>query len=79
MTPGRAGRTGGGREWLECRSPVRWRRGAFRSSFRDGIVGGRVAGSAGRRLGFLHLEIGIEGHLRRFEILFLYAIVFRLL
>ena len=28
--------------------------------------------------GFLHLAIEIEGHLRRFEILFLYAIVFRL-
>ena len=79
MTPGRAGRTGGGREWLECPGLVRWRAGLFGVRFAMGLLAAGVAGSAGRRLGFLHLEIEIEGHLRRFEILFLYAIMFRLL
>ena len=39
--------------------------------------GGRGIGR--KEAGFLHLKIEIEGYLRWFEILFLYAIVFRLL
>ena len=68
----------GGREWLECPGPLLWRRGAFRSSFRDGIVGGGGRGIGRKEAGFLHLVIEIEVHLRRFENLFLQAIVFRL-
>ena len=41
--------------------------------------GGEGRGIGRKEAGFLHLAIEIEGHLRRFEILFLYAIVFRLL
>ena len=79
MTPGRAGRLGGGREWLEC--PARSGGGAelFRSSFRDGIVGGEGRGIGRKEAGFLHFEVEIEVHLRRFEVLFLQAVVFRLL
>ena len=58
-------------------------RGAFWNSlgtrFAMGLLAARVAGSAGREAGFLYLEIEIEVHLRRFEVLFLQAIVFRLL
>ena len=44
------------------------------------VAGWRRGRGIGRKeAGFLHLEIEIEGHLRRFKILFLYAIVFRLL
>ena len=61
----------GGPEWLECPGPLLWRRGAFRSSFRDGIVGGGGRGIGRKEAGFLHLVIEIEVHLRRFENLFL--------
>ena len=53
-------------------------RGAFRSSFREGIVGGEGRGIGRKEEGLLHFEIEIEVHLRLFENLFLYAIVFRL-
>ena len=52
---------------------------SFRTSFRDGIVGGEGRGIGRKEAGFLHLEIEIEVHLRLFEDLFLQAIVFRLL
>jgi len=54
-------------------------RGAFRSSFRDGIVGGEGRGIGRKEAGFLYLEIVVEVHLRLFENLLLQAIVFRLL
>ena len=46
--------------------------------FRDGIVGGEGRGIGREEAGFLHFEIEVEVHLRLFENLFLYAIVFRL-
>ena len=51
----------------------------FRNSFRDGFVGGEGRGIGRKEAGFLYLEIEVEVHLRRFEVLFLQAIVFRLL
>ncbi len=64
---------------MECPGPLLCRRGAFWSSFRDGILGGNGRGIGRKEEGFLHLVIEIEGHLRMFENLFLQAIVFRLL
>ena len=69
----------GGRERLGCPGPLLWRRGAFRKSFLDGIIGGEGRGIGRKEAGSLHLEIEIEVHLRPFENLFLYTIVFRLL
>jgi len=54
-------------------------REAFRSSFRDGIVGGEGRGVGRKKARFLYIEIVIEGHLRRLEVLFLQAVVLRLL
>lgn len=64
MTPeGREARRQGESRW-NAPAPLPWRRGR---------------GIGRKEAGLLHLEIEIEGHLRRFEVLFLYAIVFRLL
>lgn len=52
---------------------------SFPGSFYDGILAGDGCGIGRKEAVFLHLEIEIEGHLRRLEALVLQAIVFRLL
>ena len=76
MTPGRAGRPDG---WLRCPGSLLRRREASPGSFAGAIVASEGRKIGRKEPGFLHLEIEIEVHLRLFENLFLYAIVFRLL